>query len=552
MESAHELDTALLSQKKERIKALEAEVLRPVNSGELENEVAADMLTGDDKGVDSGEENIELNNWENMSPYEQEEYVRNLLQKVKALQTEFDASEENRLTAISDLHLAQSELHAAKSYVEDSAVRVAELEKLVEEKVAKVKEVTFENEELHKRIFDLHMRKESLLGEVHLLKDDIEGYRKRILDLERTVNSKQNLAEELNAMTDTLAGALNTLEIVKAEKRTLESTLHSNHEDSNAEISTFDIVDKPKETSDSEIESYKLKIDELSLEIKRLEELASASPLLQSENATLRKRVEQLEIELAEKETVCDDSKKKIAALEIEIKALVDQSSTSSLEMVRMYSKAIADSSVAAAVGSVLLKAKSVSFPEGPRLLMSALEMDVDGMGSTYSIPSIPSNSVNTLNLGPSVHSLTSLTRVSPRFQINAQAQLDALDSLKSEMSRRRISNSSLEKKTRDLRGEDLDSQSIETFGSQTPFAVVTVPSLDSPERAAFDQLQLERNQAAVSIQKIIRSFLARCRVSCLATEKAANEQGVLIAYRGTKQGNQQFADQAVLFLFSF
>ena len=60
-----------------------------------------------------------------------------------------------------------------------------------------------------------------------------------------------------------------------------------------------------------------------------------------------------------------------------------------------------------------------------------------------------------------------------------------------------------------------------------------TTPTAGAGDLAVYEQSQ----DTVVLLQTQMRSFLAKAKVRKIRTEKAAKEQGVLVAYKGTIQG---------------
>ena len=232
------------------------------------------------------------------------------------------------------------------------------------------------------------------------------------------------------------------------------------------------------------------------------------------ENLVLYEKIKKLEDFLRSKDSICDDQKKMIVTLQTEIDLLLKASSSEvgEVDLVKSYSKKVADNSINTAIRKLAHK----------------------------SMLHIPINSHAHVGMGPPISSARSLSRSSPRSTLSHQAQIIVIGSLKSEMAERTrykgsvsstaSQQSSIEKKLVALRPEDLDNQSIETFQTNemdtSPTAPV-IPYVFKPNVVPI-----------VLIQKVARGFIARCRVSRFALEKAATEQGVLAAYKGTIQGN--------------
>ena len=260
-------------------------------------------------------------------------------------------------------------------------------------------------------------------------------------------------------------------------------------------------------------------IDFKAVEKNSVENLENA----RKENSVFLEKIKALEDLLLKKDSICDDQKKIIASLKAEIDLLMTAARSEvkeigEIERVKLYSRKVAESSITAAMKTLTQK--------------SMLRISI--------------NSHSQVGIGPPISSARSLTRISPRYTtLNHQAQMIALGTLKSEIaerSRLKSSASSIDSptlfiadKNPALKPEDFDNQSIETFQTnemETPF-----PASPTPIIARQPFVFRHGIVPIVLIQKVARGFIARCRAARFATEAAAREQGVLAAYRGTRQG---------------
>eukprot|EP01035_Chromulina_nebulosa_P024435 gene24435-31820_t len=436
-------------------------------------------------------------------------------------------------------------------------------EKLTKE----AQDVLLDNKDLHKRLLELHFKNDLQRDRNDEVNANLEAARRRVQEVEiQALQSRSttevechDLKSKLQDLTANMAEAValnaaltQQVELLKKEVSTPETQVSFSQEEMNrykqelAELKlannnflrdldtkTSALKEKPelfmaekltKEVISGTISSLAdFKATEMDFKVK----LETA----RKENLMLYEKIKKLEDLLRRKDNICDDQKKMIAELQTEIGLLI-RAYTSEADLVKLYSTKVAENSINTAIKKLAHRA--------------ALRLSI--------------SSHSHIGLGPPISSARSLTRISPRSTLSHQAQIIAIGSLKSEMAERsRHKNSvsstpsqqsEIEKKfVGGLKSEDLDNQSIDTFqtNEMDVFPTSPITSKQHTYTFEFDIVPI------VLIQKVARGFIARCRFSRVALEKAARDQGVLAAYKGTVQGETGwYKMNDLLFYFCF